>query len=112
MNIGPTSNVNISDDDIRLNMPISSDNKNTVSSSNITDINSMPGGHGNMEDMEDMEKNEEQTLENLKACRSIIDPYIEEFGGKIDLVFDDRNKVVDMWRARGTTVVQVAEGDF
>ena len=30
-----------------------------------------------------MEKNEEQTLENLKACRSIIDPYIEEFGGKI-----------------------------
>jgi len=36
----------------------------------------------------------------------------EEFGGKIDLVFDDRNKVVDMWRARGTTVVQVADGDF
>jgi len=30
-----------------------------------------------------MEKNEEKTLENLKACRSIIDPYIEEFGGKI-----------------------------
>ena len=30
-----------------------------------------------------MEKNEEGTLENLKACRSIIDPYIEEFGGKI-----------------------------
>ena len=36
----------------------------------------------------------------------------EELGGKIDLVFDDRNKVVDMWRQRGTTVVQVAEGDF
>ena len=36
----------------------------------------------------------------------------EEIGGKIDLVFDDRNKVVDMWRARGTTVVQVADGDF
>ena len=30
-----------------------------------------------------MEKDEEKTLENLKACRSIIDPYIEEFGGKI-----------------------------
>ena len=30
-----------------------------------------------------MEKNEEKTLDNLKACRSIIDPYIEEFGGKI-----------------------------
>ena len=36
----------------------------------------------------------------------------EGMGGKIDLVFDDRNKVVDMWRNRGTTVVQVAEGDF
>lgn len=36
----------------------------------------------------------------------------EEFGGKIDIVFDDRNKVVDMWRRRGTTCVQVAEGDF
>ena len=36
----------------------------------------------------------------------------EELGGKIDLVFDDRNKVVDMWRQRGTTVVQVADGDF
>ena len=36
----------------------------------------------------------------------------EEFGGKIDIVFEDRNKVVDMWRQRGTTCVQVAEGDF
>ena len=36
----------------------------------------------------------------------------EEVGGKIDIVFDDRKQVVDMWRARGTTVVQVADGDF
>ena len=36
----------------------------------------------------------------------------EEFGGKIDLVFDDRNKVVEMWEDRGTTVIQVAEGNF
>lgn len=36
----------------------------------------------------------------------------EGMGGKIDLVFDDRNKVVEMWKNRGTTVVQVAEGDF
>ena len=27
-------------------------------------------------------------------------------------VFDDRNQVVDMWRNRGITVVQVADGDF
>ena len=31
-------------------------------------------------------------------------------GGKIDLIFDDRQKVVDMWRDKGFTVVQVAEG--
>jgi hypothetical protein len=28
------------------------------------------------------------------------------------LVVDDRNKVVDMWRALGLTVFQVANGDF
>ena len=27
-------------------------------------------------------------------------------------VFDDRQQVVDMWRSRGLTVFQVAEGDF
>ena len=36
----------------------------------------------------------------------------EDIGGQIDLVYDDRNKVVDMWRQRGTTVVQVQNGDF
>ncbi len=30
-----------------------------------------------------MTENEELTLENLKACRSIIDPLIEEYGGRI-----------------------------
>ena len=30
--------------------------------------------------------------------------------GKIDLIFDDRQKVVDMWRdTKGFTVVQVAD---
>ena len=29
-----------------------------------------------------------------------------EMGGKIDLIFDDRQKVVDMWRDKGFTVVQ------
>lgn len=28
------------------------------------------------------------------------------------LVFDDRNRVVEMWRRRGLTCIQVAEGDF
>ena len=47
-----------------------------------------------------------------EVFKSELADQFEELGGKIDLVFDDRNKVVDMWRARGTTVVQVAEGDF
>lgn len=29
-----------------------------------------------------------------------------------DIVFDDRDQVVEMWRANGIAVVQVAEGDF
>lgn len=29
-----------------------------------------------------------------------------------DLVFDDRNRVVDMWRREGITCFQVAEGEF
>tara|TARA_B100000902_G_C27296295_1_gene910142 strand:+ start:616 stop:1074 length:459 start_codon:yes stop_codon:yes gene_type:complete len=41
----------------------------------------------------------------------LADKFVE-MGGKIDLIFDDRNKVVDMWRAKGFTVVQVADGDF
>ena len=28
------------------------------------------------------------------------------------MAFDDRQQVVDMWRERGLTVAQVAEGDF
>lgn len=31
---------------------------------------------------------------------------------KPNLVFDDRNQVVEMWRSNGLTCVQVAEGDF
>ena len=30
-----------------------------------------------------MTENEELTLDNLKACRAIIDPLIKEFGGRI-----------------------------
>ena len=43
-----------------------------------------------------MEKNEEKTLNNLKACRSIIDPYIEEFGGKIKLSLGETVKDSDI----------------
>lgn len=47
-----------------------------------------------------------------EVFKSDLADKFEEIGGKIDLVFDDRNKVVQMWRDRGTTVVQVADGDF
>ena len=47
-----------------------------------------------------------------EVFKSELADKFEELGGKIDLVFDDRNKVVDMWRQRGTTVGQVADGDF
>lgn len=33
-------------------------------------------------------------------------------GKKVEMVFDDRQKVVDMWRRRGITCLQVEEGDF
>ena len=34
------------------------------------------------------------------------------FPAQVDYVFDDRNKVVKMWRDLGFTCLQVAEGDF
>lgn len=30
----------------------------------------------------------------------------------VDFILDDRNRVVDMWRAKGLKVLQVADGDF
>ena len=33
-------------------------------------------------------------------------------GGDIEMVFDDRNKIVAMWRANGVPCFQVAEGNF
>jgi hypothetical protein len=39
----------------------------------------------------------------LEACADGFAP---------DIVFDDRDQVVEMWRANGIAVVQVAEGDF
>jgi hypothetical protein len=38
---------------------------------------------------------------------TLIEPYYD-----ILAVFDDRNRVVDMWRRRGLTCFQVAPGDF
>lgn len=37
---------------------------------------------------------------------------LRERGFEIVMVFDDRNKVVDMWRSEGIPCAQVAPGDF
>ena len=47
-----------------------------------------------------MDKNEELTLQNIKLCRQIIDPIIQENGGRIfhtagDSVIAEFNSVVD-----------------
>lgn len=52
----------------------------------------------------DMRKDSEVKLEIFN--REIRDKY------SVRLVFDDRNQVVELWRALGLTCFQVAEGDF
>ena len=41
-----------------------------------------------------------------------LDEMSENDRGRLVAVFDDRQRVVDMWRANGVTCFQVAEGDF
>ena len=41
----------------------------------------------------------------------ILDQIIAD-GFQPDMVFDDRNRVCDMWRERGIRCLQVAPGDF
>ena len=47
----------------------------------------------------------------LTIKKEIYDTYIKD-KYYIATVFDDRNKVVDMWRKEGLLCCQVAEGDF
>ena len=46
----------------------------------------------------------------LKA--RFLDAFVRKHGQVPTIIFDDRNQVVDMWRARGITCAQVAPGDF
>lgn len=41
-----------------------------------------------------------------------LDSIHENTDLRVELVFDDRQKVVDMWRRRGITCMQVATGNF
>jgi len=42
--------------------------------------------------------------------KEMLDKYIDK--SKVAWIFDDRNKVVSMWREEGLSCLQVAEGDF
>ena len=51
-----------------------------------------------------------EIINELENCQ-----VIGRFGigvDNVDMVFDDRQQVVDMWRANGLTCFQVAEGNF
>jgi hypothetical protein len=57
---------------------------------------------------DDREVKKEQFGKAVEAYRSrSITPCNEDF-----IIFDDRQKVVDMWREMGLTCCQVAKGDF
>ena len=59
-----------------------------------------------------MRKSNDQREDNIVKSE-ILDQIIKDYPGKeIGGVFDDRNQVVDMFRARGLKVFQVAPGDF
>jgi len=47
--------------------------------------------------------------------KDVLDIVRDTIGGDPDVVYDDRNRVVDMWKANGINVVQVVprhQGDF
>lgn len=58
---------------------------------------------------------DEDTSPDEEFKKRVLDTIRKEKGYTIDLVFDDRNKVVDMWRSEGIPVFQVVDrvqGDF
>lgn len=44
--------------------------------------------------------------------KEILDDIVADWGQKPDLIFDDRDRVVKMWRENDVTCFQVANGDF
>ena len=47
--------------------------------------------------------------------KDVLDIVRDTIGGNPDVVYDDRNRVVDMWKANGINVVQVVprhQGEF
>ena len=55
------------------------------------------------------EKDDKRSDEEVK--KEIYEKYIKSWFSVV-MVFEDRNKVVDMWRNEGLLCSQVREGDF
>lgn len=49
---------------------------------------------------------------NYRPDEELKREWFEKLDWPCAMVFDDRQKVVDMWRALGLTCFQVAEGNF
>ena len=58
-----------------------------------------------------MRKSEDQFMPDDKVKEGFL-PLMRADGYRPTMVFDDRQKVVDMWRSHGLRVFQVAKGDF
>ena len=57
-------------------------------------------------------RDEDDRRPDYKVKRELLLRIIEDRGQRPDLVFDDRQQVVDMWREHGIRCCQVAPGNF
>lgn len=51
-------------------------------------------------------------ISDVDLKRSWLEQLDSQLLSKINVIFDDRDSVVQMWRSKGLTCCQVAEGDF
>jgi len=57
-------------------------------------------------------RSEKDRRPDYEVKYDLLQQVIKDYGQKPDLVFDDRQQVVDMWREQGIRCCQVAKGDF
>lgn len=59
-----------------------------------------------------MRPDERRNDPDYEIKQDMFDLLTKEHGYTIEMVFDDRQQVVDMWRRNGVPCLQVAEGNF
>jgi phosphoglycolate phosphatase-like HAD superfamily hydrolase len=69
------------------------------------------GFHGGGTHLMYMRPVEDKFIPDSEVKREVL-TMLHNVGREIVMVFDDRNKVVDMWRSAGIPCAQVAYGDF